>query len=194
MYDVVLRIYTGTRYLHWYPVFTPTLGKLHLIYDLWHRYSVFTPVPSIYTETWHVTLDIWFMTLTLSIYTGTRYLHRHLACYTWYMIYDTGTRYIDPVLDICHTWHLTLTPGIWHAFMWYEYLELTSWPLTRHYHPWYLYNMTYSWLSLLRRLGMTIILLPDIWYSWTPVHLNPWNREAPDITPDIILLLTPVIG
>ena len=34
---------TGTRYLHRYSVFTPTLGMLHLIYYLWLRHSVFTP-------------------------------------------------------------------------------------------------------------------------------------------------------
>ena len=149
---------------------------------------------------------------------------RHLTCYTWCMIYGTGTWYIifdtwsttldmlylipdpqhlilTPVLDICHTCYLILTPGIWHmltltwlAFMWYKHIDLTSWPLIGHYHPWYLYYMAYSWLSPLRKLDMIIILLPDIWYSWTPVYLNPWNREAPDITPDIILLLTPVIG
>ena len=33
-------------------------------------------------------------------------------------------------------------------------------------------HFAYSWLSLLRGLGMIIILLPDIWYSWTPVLLN----------------------
>ena len=114
--------------------------------------------------------------------------HRHLTCYTWYMIYDTalgiytGTWYVIldfwcTVLDIrhqnliCHTWHLILTPGIWHAFMWYKYIDLTSWPLTGHYRPWYLYYMAYSWLSLLRGLDMIIILLPDIWYLWTPVLL-----------------------
>ena len=34
MYDVVLDIYAGTRYLHRHSVFTLTLGMLHLIYDL----------------------------------------------------------------------------------------------------------------------------------------------------------------
>ena len=110
---------TGTQYLYRHSVFTPTIGMLHLIYDLWHQHSVFTPVLSIYTDTWHVTLNMLFMTPTLGIY--------------------TDTRYIDPVLDICHTWHLTLTPGIWYAFMWYKYLDLTSWPLTGHYYPCYLY-------------------------------------------------------
>ena len=135
IYVVVLGIYTGTRY--------------------WHRHSVFTPAHGIYT--------------------GTQYLHRHLACYTWYMIYDSGTRYLHchsvftPALDIWNmshgtwyldtdTWYMSyLTPGIWHAFMWYEYIDLTLWPLTGHYHPWYLYYVTYLWLSLLRRLSMIII-------------------------------------
>ena len=137
-----VNIYCCTRYLHRHSMFTRTLGMLHLIYDLWHRHSVFTPA-----------LDIC-----------------NLSHGTWYL--DTG-------IDICHTWHLILTRGIqhmitvtWHAFMWYKYIDLTSWPLTGHYHPWYLYYMAYSWLSLLRGLGMIIILLPDIWYSWTPVLLN----------------------
>ena len=115
-----LGIYTGTRYLHRYLVFTPILGKLHLIYELWLRHSVFT--------------------LTLGIYTG-----------TWYI------------------WHLLLTPGIWHAFMWYKHIDLTSWPLTGHYYPWYLYYMTFM-ISLLRGLGMTLYYYqifgtPELLYS-----------------------------
>ena len=77
---------------------TPIFVMLYLTRDIWHRHSVFTPVLSIYTDTWHVTLDILYMTLALGIY--------------------TDTLYIDPVLDICHTWHLHLTHGIWYAFMW----------------------------------------------------------------------------
>ena len=156
---------------------TPMFTMLHLTREIWHRHSVFTLVLSIYTDIWHITLDKLFMTPALGIY--------------------TGTQYMDPILKIWHTWHLHLTHGIWYVFMWYKYLDLTSWPLTGHYYPWYLYYMIYSWLSLLRGLGMTIILLPDTWYSCTPELLytwTPWNREAPDITPDIILLLTPVIG
>ena len=130
---------------------------LYLTRDIWHRHSVFTPVLSIYTDTWHVTLDMLFMTPALGIY--------------------TGTRYVDPVLDICHTWHLHLTHGIWYAFMWYKYLDLTSWPLTGHYYPWYLCYMTYSWLSLLQGLGMIIISLPDILYSCTPEFLYTWTPE-----------------
>ena len=156
---------------------TPIFAMLYLTRDIWHRHSLFTPVLSIYTDTWHVTLDILFMTLALGIY--------------------TGTRYIDPGLDLCHTWHLTLTPGIWYAFMWYKYLDLTSWLLTGHYHPdtYVLYDIfmtitvTGTWHDYYI-ISRYLVLLN----SCTPVSLNPWNREAPDITPDIILPLTPLIG
>ena len=61
IYDVVHGIY-------------PTLSMLYLTRDIWHRYLVFTPALCIYTDNWHVTPDIWFMTPALGIYTGTRYL------------------------------------------------------------------------------------------------------------------------
>jgi len=184
--------------------------------------------------------DMWFMTPALGIYTGTWYLHRHLACYARDMIFITGTRYLhrhiiidtdiamlyltptsfmlylvlihDMLYVICDTWywylpyyiwhvipdpdtclathttwhwtlildtwHLFLTYGICYTFMWYKYLDLTSWLLTGYYHPWLPDYMTYTWLSLLRGHDMIIILLlPDIWYSWTPVLLYTWTPE-----------------
>ena len=171
------------RYLHRHTVFTPTLGMLHLIYDLWHRHSVFTLVLSIYIDLGmlHLIYDLWLrhsvFTLALGIYTSTWYLKP----VPWHLIFKPGTwymTYFSPDPDPWYTTHVN--PYL----ICYKYIDLTSWPLTRHYHPWYLYYMTYSWLSLLRGLGMTIILLPNIWYSWTPVLLNPWKR----VTPDIILL------
>ena len=102
--------------------------------------------------------------------------HRYLPCYTWHLIYDTATChaildtwYITPVLDM-----LYLTPNTWH-----------------------LYYMAYSWLSLFRGLGMIIILLPDIWYSWTPVLLNSctpeplysWTLVSPVLMSPALLLL-----
>ena len=95
-----------------------------LLYSVFTLALVFTPTLSIYTDTWHVILDIWFMTLALGIYTGTQYLHRHLACYTWYMIYDTDTRYLHrhsvftPTLGMLHLiydlwhWHSVFTPAL----------------------------------------------------------------------------------
>ena len=165
----------------------PTLDMLYLIYDLWYRHSVFTPAHGIYTGTWHAIFDTdichaifdtWYRTSVLAM------LYLTLDIRHWYLI--------------CHTWHLLLTPGIWYAFMWYKFMDLTSWLLTAHYHPrylciiWYIHGYHFSG-------DLIIILLPYIWtpellYSWTPIYLNPWNRKTPDITPDIILLLTPVIG
>ena len=52
----------------------PIFDMLHLTRDVLHRHSVFTPVLSIYTDTWHITLDILFMTPALGIHTDTRYI------------------------------------------------------------------------------------------------------------------------
>ena len=156
---------------------TPMFTMLHLTREIWHRHSVFTLVLSIYTDIWHITLDTLFMTPALGIY--------------------TGTQYMDPILKIWHTWHLHLTHGIWYVFMWYKYLDLTSRPLTGHYHPWYLYlydifltiTFTGTWHGYYIITRYSVLL-----YSCTTVYLNPWNGEALDITPNTILLLTPVIG
>ena len=119
---------------------------------------------SIFTR--HLTCCTWYM-----IYdTGTRYWHRHLICYTWYLFH--GTWYLDTSI-----WHMSyLTPAPDTRYMTCFHVVQVHWldivTLDRHHHPWYLYYMTYFWLSLLRGLGMIIILLPDIWYSWTPILLN----------------------
>jgi len=108
--------------------------------------------------------------------------HRHIS----YLILDTW--YPTPALDmlylaldiwhwylLCYTWHLT--SDIWHLALdmlssGIDTFYLILWHLTGYYYTWHLYFFAYSWLSLLRGLGMIIILLPDIWYSWTPVLLN----------------------
>jgi len=80
--------------------------------------------------------------------------HLSLACYTWYLTPDI--------------WHLTVdmpSPGT-------NTLDLILWHLTGYCYTWHPYYIAYSWLSVLRELGMIIILLPDFWYSWTPVLLN----------------------
>ena len=150
-----------------YFVFTPTLDMLYLIPDLWH--VIFD------TGTWHVILDTWSTTLDI--------WHRYL---------------------ICHTWHLILTPDIWHMLIlmlshgtstltWY----CDTWPDTItpdtciiwHIHDYHFYG-DLAWLLYCYQIFGT----PELLCSWTPVYLNHWNRETPDITPDIILLLIPVIG
>jgi len=56
---------------------------------------------------------------------------------------------------------------------------------------WHLYYMAYSWLSLLQRLGMIIILLSDIWYlnSCTPEPLYSWTPISPVLMSPALLLL-----
>ena len=176
---------------HRYTVFTPTLDMLHLIYDLWHRHLVFTPAHGI----WHryFSCYIWHRYLPCYIW------HRYLPCYMWYVIPDTGTCHaifdiwyptlvlvmLHLSLDIrhryliCHTWHLLLTPGIWYAFMWYKYLDLTSWLLTGHYHPdtCVLYDIfmtitvTGTWHDyyiITRYLVLLNSCTPELLYTWTP--------------------------
>ena len=63
--------------------------------------------------------------------------------------------------------------------------DLILWHLTGYYYIWHLYYIIYSWLLLLRGLDMIIILLPDIWYSWTPVLLNsciPYTHVSCTVT------------
>ena len=103
-------------------------------------------------------LDTWFLTLDIR--------HRYLTCYyltpeTWHLTIDM----LSLILDICY--HLVLTHLTWYC------------------DTWHLYYIAYSWLSLLWELSMIIILLPDIWYSWTLVLFNscilePLKRETPD--------------
>jgi len=112
--------------------------------------------------------------------------------------------------DILSTWHWYLTPDTWHltSDIWQltcyhlildmlsygtDTFDMMLWHLTRYYYIRHLYYIAYSWLSLLRGLDMNIIMLPfgtlELLYFWTPVFLNPWNRE----TPDTMLLLIPIV-
>ena len=120
--------------------------------------------------------------------------HRHLICYTWHLI--SGTWYLTPTL-ICYTWHLISDTGTWHIITWHLipdtwYMTLDNWHTITHltcYHlilvhstdivipDWILLHLTpvlpcIFMIITLTGLGMVIILLPDIWYSWTPVLLN----------------------
>jgi len=149
---------------------------------------------------------------------------QRLTCCTWYMIYDTGTWYwhrhsvVTPVLGMLYLIpvprylifrHQYLTYVILDTCSWYPVYDLLScgtstlawhhdpWPDTItpdtciiwHIHDYHFYG-DLAWLLYYYQIFGT----PELLYSWTHVYLNPWNREAPDITPDIILLLTPVIG
>ena len=150
-----------------YSVFTPTLGMLHLIYDLWHRHSVFTLAHGIYIGTCHTIFDTWYLTPVLAmLYLAHDNRHRYLPCYIWHLIYDTGiwhvifaTWYITPVLAMIY-----LTPD-----------TCTTW----HMHDYYIFTRHLVLLYLLYSC------IPELLYSWTP-----WKR----VTPDIVLLLIPVVG
>ena len=143
-------------------------------------YSVFTRPWTCYTwhvtsdtDTWHVILDIWFMTPALGIYTGTQYLHRHLICYTWYLI----------PLDIRHRYLIYLTPAPDTRYMTCFHVIQTHWldivTLDRTLPP--LIPILYDiFMTItLRGVDMVIILLllSDIWYSWTPILLYTWTPE-----------------
>ena len=139
--------------------------------------------------------DIWCCNFIFNSPDTNMLITWHWYFYTWHLI--PGTWYLTPVLDMLslNTWYMT--PNIWHLiidmlsltwypFTWYSTLDLMLWHLTGYYYTWHMYYIAYSWLSLFRGLDMIIILLPDLWYSWTPVLLNsyisePLKRETPDI-------------
>ena len=125
------------------------------------------------TNICHVTL-IWYHD------SGTWYLHR-------YSIYRPGTRY--DILDTC-TWHTVYDMLLCGTNTWTWHHD--SWPGTTTPDTCVLYDIfmtitfTGTWHDYYIITRYFVLL-----NSCTPVYLNPWNREAPDITPDIILLLTP---
>jgi len=128
--------------------------------DIWYCNSIFNSPDNNMLITWHwyVILDTW--SLTLDIW------HWYLTCYhltpdIWHLIYDTWQLTCYHLLDM-------LSHGT-------SILDLILWHLTGHYCTWHLYYIAYSWLSLLRELGMIIILLPDLWYSCAPELLYSWT-------------------
>ena len=166
---------------------------LYLTPDTWNRYLpcyIWPMIPDTVLAMLYLTHDI---------------RHRYLPCYIWHMTPDTGTCMLYLTHDIwhqystCYTWHLIpdtwyMTPKINMLSLGTSTLDMILWHLIGDYYTWDLYYLAYSWILLLQRLGMIIILLPDIWYSWTPVLLNSCILEPlKRVTPDTILLLIPVI-
>ena len=98
----------------------------HAIIDTNNCHAIFD------TDICHAVLDLWHLTPVLGIYTGTQYLHRHLACYTWYNIYDSGTRYLH--------WHSIYRPGTWYVtctwHMVYDMLSCGTNTWTWHHDSW----------------------------------------------------------
>jgi len=112
-----------------------------------------------------------------------------LITWRWYVILDTWPLTLDPWHRYLTYYHLT--PDIWHLTIdmlsldtWHmlslstDTLDRILWHLTGYCYTWHLYCIACSWLSPLRGLGMIIILLSDIWYSWTLVLLNSCILET----------------
>jgi len=148
IYDVALGIY-------------PTLDMLCLIRDLGYRHlACYTRDVIFITGTWYlhrytiVDTDIAMLYLTptsFMLYLVLIHDMLYVICDTWYWYLPYYVWHMIPGSDTClatlttwhwtlilDTWRLFLTYGICYTFMWYKYLDLTSWLLTRHYHPWYL--------------------------------------------------------
>ena len=176
----LVNIWCCTLYSHrhlacytWYVTSDTNTWLLNLIYDLWHRHSVFTPALDILyliPDPRHLILDIgtWYMSY-LSPDPNPRYMthaNPYLICFHVVQVHWPDI--------MTHPWPDTTTPDT--CIIWYI-------------HDYHFYG-DLAWLLYYYQTFGT----PELLYSWTPVYLSPWNREAPDITPDIILLLTPVIG
>ena len=118
----------------------------YLIFDVATLTDILVTWPwHVYTGTCHAILITWYLTPVLAmLYLTLDIRHRYWTCYHSLDILSHGTSTLDLIL----------------------------WYMTGYYYIWHMYYFAYSWLSSLREIGMIIILLPDIWYSWTPVLLN----------------------
>ena len=139
----------------------------HLTCYTWHVTSD--------TDTWHVILDIWFMTPALSIYTGIRYLqaldmlylipdpqHLILDTGTWYVILDTWSWH--PVYNMLSCGTSTLT---WYCDTWPDIITLDT-CIILHIHDYHFYR-DLAWLLYYYQTFDT----PELLCSWTLVYLNP---------------------
>jgi len=120
---------------------------------------------------WYVILDTWSLIVNI----WHRYLTRyHLTPDTWHLIYNTWqlTCY-NLILDICY--HLVLTHLTWYCDTWLDTITLGT-CITLHIHDYHLYGDLVWLLYCYQTFGT-----PERLCSWTPVYLNSWNRETPDI-------------
>ena len=129
----------------WY--LTPLLAMLitwylTLLLDIWHRYLSCLSL-DIDTSTCHAILNTWYLTPVLAML--------YLTPDTWHLIYDSWRL-------TCY--HLVLAHLTWYCDTWLILLHLTL--------------VLHGILMIITFMGTwhDIILLPDIWYSWTPVLLN----------------------
>jgi len=161
---------------------------LCLPHDIWHRYlTCYTCHMIYYTGIWHTMLATWYMTcytchliliLAMLYLTGdTR--PRYLSCYTYHLILDTDSWYV--ILDTC-SWHPVYdmiscgtNTWTWHHDSWPDITTPDTWS----YDIFMTITITGTWHDYYIIITRYLVLLS----SCTPVYLNPWNREAPDITP-----------
>ena len=137
-------------------------------------------------DTWHVILDIWFMTPALGIYTGTWYVildnvprhlifrHQYLiyvildTC-SWYLVYDMLSCGISTMTWHCDPWSdtTTLIPILYDIFMtitftgtWHDYYIITRYlVLMSSCTP----ELLYTWTPEIGRLLTLLLILYSCW-------------------------------
>ena len=149
----------------WYIVIRVNIWCYNSVFntpDTWHLISD--------TDTWHV--------------------------FTWHLMSDTSTWHVITWYLIPDTWYMTLVN--WHAITYLTCFHMTlvhltwccdTWLdtiipgtcITLHIYDYHFYE-DLAWLLYYYQTFGT----PELLCSWTPVFLNPCNREAPDI---ILLIL-----
>jgi len=141
----------------------------YLIYDVVTLYSTHLTLICLY-----LTLDPWHLISD----TGTWYV------ITWHLIPDTWYMTFDNWHAITHLtcFHMALVHLTWCCDTWLDYYYTCIIMAIHDYH----FYGDLAWLLYCYQIYST----PELLCSWTPVFLNPCNRE----TPYIILLLIPVIG
>ena len=134
----------------------------HLIPDTWYL----TPV----LDTWYLTPDTWHLISD----TGTWHVITwHLIPDTWYMTFDMLSLFYMILVHLtwcCDTWLDTIIPNTC---------------ITLHIHDYHFYGDLTWLLYYYQTSGTPELICSWTLCSWTPVFLNPYNRE----TPDIILLM-----
>jgi len=124
--------------------------------DIWYCNSVFNSHDIDMLITWPWYVYTWHDPSHLISDTGTWHV------ITWHLISDTWWLICyHLILDICY--HLVLTHLTWYCDTWL-YTITPDTCTTLHIHD---YNFYMD-------LDMIIILLPDIWYSWTLALLNSY--------------------
>jgi len=160
----------------WYCTrYYPTLDMLYLMHDLWHRHLIY--------YIWYPIHDTWYLTPALDIlYLLPDPRHLILDTDTWYMSYlslDLDPRYMTHANSYLTCFHVI-------QVHWLDIVTLDR-TLSPLIHVLYGIFMTITFTGTWHDdyiITRHLVLLNSC-------ILEPLNREAPDITPDTILLLIP---